>query len=709
MAGKLPPIHAAAAIGHNAEISRLVSTGTDVNTENVTDAIWRAPNTPLSIAYERGHFPTVLLLLDLGANPHKPDGYDESFISKFIKQLSQYLGQLHHADVLNILKKLKETGHYVHGAKLSDTLSLRDFTSDYGGEELLQFCLEEGANPDAKYRHSDYHNRIIETPLLKKYLNHPSILKLLRLYGADVSILFNNGGRTVSEMIDKRQNDITDRLKLDDPQATIEALTDPVELQFPRSSGMKEKIEWLESTLLARRQSLEARESEVIELLRVNDSAMQSIESLKRSNANIIGDLRAQLESEKARSRAQLEGLKQKNERLESEKLSARSELARVESDMTTVTESLTLAREKAREYNRAIDVLRRAKNDVNLSTTEKIRRLESQVLGSGQALQTCESEKASTRSQLSLVTDTMSAASESLAQSREISQGKIEHLESQLLARGQSLKTCESERTSMHSRLTGLEGDIERLQSQLLECGQSLETCGSEKNSAHSELEFCRVKIATISESARVQSKTLGSTIDGLRRDKTSLERTSKAAIERLESQLLVCGQSLETCGSDNASAYAQMTRLEGEIATISESARVQSGDLSRTIDDLRRAKTDLEQTSNGAVERLESQLLACGQSLETCESEKASMRSQLSSLEGEMATISTEHNEHNRENDALRQAKNDLEQKIVLLMAAVDGGLLTTDSLRAEIVKLKTDTGLLKESCYKGYGTFE
>ena len=705
MPDKLPPIHAAAAIGHNAEISRLASTGTDVNTYYAE--AYYAEEYPLSIAFKKGHFSTVLLLLDLGANPRNPIGY-HSFFRRFIEDSLTYNhNKINHTDALNILKKLNETGQYVHGAKLSGILSVRDFTSDFGGEEFLEFCLEQGANPDAKWEQSTYSGNI-EIPLLKKYLNHPSILKLLRSYGADISILFRKRARTVREYIDELRNDIVERLhlKLDDPEATIKALTDPVELKIPRSSGMKEKIDFLVS-----RQKVAT--SEMTELLQINGS-------LKRSNAVKIDNLKAQLESEKTQSRAQLDGMRRKNEylffkiddlkaQLESEKVSARSELARLESDMTTVTESLARAREEAKEYNRAIDVLRRAKNELKLSTTEKIGRLEAQVLRSGQALQTCESEKASTRSQLSLVTDTMSAASESLAQSREISQGKIEHLESQLLARGQSLKTCESERTSMHSRLTGLEGDIERLQSQLLECGQSLETCGSEKNSAHSELEFCRVKIATISESARVQSKTLGSTIDGLRQDKTSLERTSKAAIERLESQLLVCGQSLETCGSDKASAYAQMTRLEGEIATISESSRVQSVDLSRTIDDLRQAKTDLEQTSKGAVERLESQLLACGQSLETCESEKASMRSQLSSLEGEMATISTEHNEHNRENDALRQAKNDLEQKIVLLRAAVDGGLLTTDSLRAEIVKLKRDTGLLKESCYKGYGTFD
>lgn len=40
--------------------------------------------------------------------------------------------------------------------------------------------------------------------------------------------------------------------------------------------------------------------------------------------------------------------------------------------------------------------------------------------------------------------------------------------------------------------------------------------------------------------------------------------------------------------------------------------------------------------------IQRLEAQLLACGQSLELCESEKASMRSELYRLEDETAAIS-------------------------------------------------------------------
>lgn len=381
---------------------------------------------------------------------------------------------------------------------------------------------------------------------------------------------------------------------LDDVQATIKALTDPVELKLPRSSGMKEKIELLESRL----SECDESRRDMIERVR--------IESLKLGQANII------------------------------------------------------------------VDNLRRSNTDLQQNSKEKIESLESQLLARGQSLERCESEKASIRSQLALVTDTMSAASESLAQLREVSPEKIKRLESQLLA-----------------------------------CGQSLSTCESEKTSANAELDFSRVKIATISESAKVQTREFSRIIDDLRRTKTSLERTSKAVIQRLKSHLVTCRQSLETCGSEKASAHTEMTRLEGDIATILESAREQSSQLNGQINDLRRARTELEQTSRQEIERVESRLLDCGQALETCESEKASMRSQLSSLEADMATISErlarvrgESREHNRVIDDLIRAKTALEQTIRLLRAAVDEGLLNTSTLRAEIEKLKEDIRILREA---------
>ena len=108
-----------------------------------------------------------------------------------------------------------------------------------------------------------------------------------------------------------------------------------------------------------------------------------------------------------------------------------------------------------------------------------------------------------------------------------------------------------------------------------------------------------------------------------------------------------------------------------------------------------------------NAKVERLEAQLLACGQKLETCESEKASMRSELYRLEDEITAISErlarvrgESREKDRTIDGFNRVKADLERTIELLRVAVDEEVFTTKRLRDEIERLKEEVRILREA---------
>lgn len=102
--------------------------------------------------------------------------------------------------------------------------------------------------------------------------------------------------------------------------------------------------------------------------------------------------------------------------------------------------------------------------------------------------------------------------------------------------------------------------------------------------------------------------------------------------------------------------------------------------------------------------IDRLEAQLLPCGQSLETCEPEKASKRAELRSLEDVIGVISDrlkltrgESSEKDRTIDGLNRAKTDLEQTIRLLRVAVGEGLLTTNSLNSNVERLNEDSHIL------------
>lgn len=316
-------IRIAAQNGNNAEILRLVSSGADIdsvyfgNYEN---------KLPLTMALSEKHYSTVLLLLDLGANPRVPR---ES--GNFYDWLLHRSWDLPHRDMLNILQKLKEKGHYVHGARYSTILGRhRRFVGD-GGEELLTFLLEEGANPCEQG--SD------DQTVLFQHLNQPSIVKLLRSYGADVFTLKRWSHHTAREYIDTQIN--YSGLRLDDPDATIKALTDPVELKFPRSSGMQEKIEGLESQLQITRQQLNLQDRQFFQTLHsMEQSSKQAIERLE----------------------SKLLACGQSLETCESEKASMRSQLTSLEADMATISERLERARGASRDDNRTIDDLIRAK-----------------------------------------------------------------------------------------------------------------------------------------------------------------------------------------------------------------------------------------------------------------------------------------------------------------------------------------------------------
>lgn len=343
------PIHVAAHIGNNAQIERLVSSGTSVDAE-ATPVLDNRTTYPLLVALEMRHASTIVLLLDLGANPYKPfiptrpfggsgrkltiksDNF--CFVHAFFdvaRQPNPKRG-FDHTECLSIFKKLQERGIFIHGANFSECLRLNNFHLGGGGEELLEFYLEQGANPDTLYAYRDKRAtyKTWHAPVLQKYLNYPSIITLLRSYGADITKLVDHGHRsrgTVRQyVLGISQSDVIDHdskkneaLRVQDPEATIKALTDPVELKFPRSSGgsdsnspemssMRAKIERLESQLLACGQSLET---------------------------------------------------------CESEKASMRSELSSLEDDMSNISETLTRARGESREKDRTIDGLNRAKTSM--------------------------------------------------------------------------------------------------------------------------------------------------------------------------------------------------------------------------------------------------------------------------------------------------------------------------------------------------------
>lgn len=151
----------AAHTGNNAEISKLVSSGIDVDTFTDTPLERNdGPRTPLQIAFESRRVSSVLLLLDLGADPRTPvpcfrniryaDGehtvHLSSFVHTFLGDCTGGGEYCNHIDRLRILKKLKQRGIYMHGANFSACLGAERF--DHGSDNLLEYYLEEGANPD---------------------------------------------------------------------------------------------------------------------------------------------------------------------------------------------------------------------------------------------------------------------------------------------------------------------------------------------------------------------------------------------------------------------------------------------------------------------------------------------------------------------------------------------------------------------------------
>lgn len=86
--------------------------------------------------------------------------------------------------------------------------------------------------------------------------------------------------------------------------------------------------------------------------------------------------------------------------------------------------------------------------------------------------------------------------------------------------------------------------------------------------------------------------------------------------------------------------------------------------------------------------IERFEAQWLACGQPLELCESEKASLRSELYySLD--LTRVRGESREKYRTIDGT--VKTDLDQTRSLLRVAEDARNFTANSLRAEVEQLR------------------
>ena len=313
------PIHLATQNGNHAEISRLVANGTDVDTE--TDYIGLIDGNyvnsgptqyPLHIAYKKNDVPTMLLLLDIGANPNKPTQFyypkalTGSSTHEDCDTFLETFASSNHCQNLQVLLKLKEKGYYISGARYSKWLVNGTAIGDES-HELLKFLLKEGANPHESPEQGK--------SILSHYLQHPKNLKLLRSYGVPntkfVPLERRYKGDTLKGYINAH------RL----PKATIKALTDPVKLKYLRSSGgtpddprvpgLTAKIERLESQLLACGQSLET------------------------------------CESEKASMRAQLSSLGDK---------------------IAALSKSLTQARGESTEKNRTIDGLSSAKTDLEKS-----------------------------------------------------------------------------------------------------------------------------------------------------------------------------------------------------------------------------------------------------------------------------------------------------------------------------------------------------
>lgn len=163
------PIHMATFTGNNAKISRLVSSGTDVNTEtyyaeriqnNYSNKPVRLPSTyPLLIALKKNNVLTILLLLDLGADPHKPTtqsrtkgqqilgemaNYGGSFLNTFLNTCRQNSNQtpLSHTGRLQILKI--EGKRCVHTwSKIFRMLGIERFFSRWG-EGSTRVLLRRG-------------------------------------------------------------------------------------------------------------------------------------------------------------------------------------------------------------------------------------------------------------------------------------------------------------------------------------------------------------------------------------------------------------------------------------------------------------------------------------------------------------------------------------------------------------------------------------
>lgn len=282
------PIHNAANTGNNAEISRLVSDGADVDAD-VPDEPSYEPLWPLKIASLHGNASTVLLLLNLGADPNKENMFKSHAHWPFPKELFS------DEDYLKIMKKVKELGVHLHSDHHKSHFLHGKFDSGRGSEELFEFYLNEGVNPNHRldgFFRGRYGTTTESIPVMQQHLNHPSILKLLRSYGGDVTELFSYNQTNVASFIAKfpdRNLDIDQYFSVNtrslytdpwyktffrvvDREETIKALTEPVERKYPgflggssndpRVPSLNAKIERLESQLLACGQSLEACESE---------------------------------------------------------------------------------------------------------------------------------------------------------------------------------------------------------------------------------------------------------------------------------------------------------------------------------------------------------------------------------------------------------------------------------------------------------------
>lgn len=100
--------------------------------------------------------------------------------------------------------------------------------------------------------------------------------------------------------------------------------------------------------------------------------------------------------------------------------------------------------------------------------------------------------------------------------------------------------------------------------------------------------------------------------------------------------------------------------------------------------------------------IERLEAQLLACGQSLELCESGKAFMRSELHRLEDEIAAISLNLTRVRGESRGKCRIDDFSQDRPGADCKFVEGCCrrtpLTTNSLRAEVKQLREEVRILR-----------